>query len=121
VRGYLGLINKCQISRTWRPVFRPNGTTLCQPRETPWEIFHAMISSPNGAALIFAVTKSNLFRSASLGLFVPDTPKPRALPWADLWLARWAGTQTELHSNAAYWATSNFSDTHTLRMIQSRL
>jgi len=41
-------INKCQISRTWCPVFRPNGTTLCQPRATPWEIFHAMISSPNG-------------------------------------------------------------------------
>jgi len=74
---------------------------------------HAMISSPNGAALIFAVTTSNLFRSAPLGLFVPDIPKPRALPWADLWLARWAGTQTELHSNAACWAASNFSDTHT--------
>ena len=72
-----------------------------------------MISSPNGAALIFAVTSSNLFRSAPLGLFVPDIPKPRALPWADLWLARWAGTQTELHSNAAHWAASNFSDTHT--------
>ena len=43
-----------------------------------------MISSPNGAALIFAVTSSNLFRSAPLGLFVPDIPKPRALPWADL-------------------------------------
>ena len=54
-------MNKCPISRTCRPVFRPNGTTLCQPRATPWEIFHAMISSPNGAALIFAVTSSNLF------------------------------------------------------------
>ena len=63
--------------------------------------------------VIFAVTSSNLFRSAPLGLFVPDIPKPRALPWADLWLARWAGTQTELHSNARYWAASNFSDTHT--------
>ena len=61
------------------------------------------------------------FRSAPLGLFVPDIPKPRTLPWADLWLARWAGTQTVLHSNAACWAASNFSDTHTLRMIQSRL
>jgi len=67
-------MNKCQISRTWRPVFRPNGTTLCQPRATPWEIFHALISSPNGAALIFAVTSLNLFRSAPLGLFVPDIP-----------------------------------------------
>jgi len=59
------------------------------------------------------VTSSNLFRSAPLGLFVLDIPKPRALPWADLWLARWAGTQTELHSCAAYCATTNFSDTHT--------
>ena len=72
-----------------------------------------MISSPNGAALILTVASSNLFRSAPLGLFVLEIPKPRALPWADLWLARWAGTQTELHSNAAYWAASNFSDTHT--------
>ena len=41
---------------------------------------HAMISSPNGAALIFAVASSNLFRSAPLGLFVLEIPKPRALP-----------------------------------------
>ena len=73
-----------------------------------------MIFSPNGAALIFTVACSNLFRSAPLGLFVLEIPKPRALPWADLWLARWAGTQTELHSNAAYWAASNLSDTHTV-------
>jgi len=72
-----------------------------------------MIFSPNGAALILIVACSNLFRSAPLGLFVLEIPKLRALPWADLWLARWAGTQTELHSNAAYWAASNLSDTHT--------
>jgi len=71
-----------------------------------------MISSPNGAALIFTVASPNLFRSAPLGLFVLETLKPRALPWADLWLACWAGTQTELHSNAAYRAASNLSDTH---------
>jgi len=68
-----------------------------------------MIFSPNGAALIFTVACSNLFRSAPLGLFVLEIPKPRALPWADLWLARWAGTQTELHSNATYWAASEES------------
>jgi len=49
----------------------------------------------------FSPLGSLLFRSTSLGLFVLDIPKPRALPWADLWLARWAGTQTGFHSNAA--------------------
>jgi len=79
-----------------------------------------MIFSPNGAALVLALTRSNLFKDAPLGLLVLDLPNPRALPWADLWLARWAGAQAELHSNAARFAASNLSG-HTLRLMQSRV
>jgi len=44
------------------------------------------------------VTQANPFRDVPLGLFVLTIPQIQALPWADLWLARWAETQTELHS-----------------------
>ena len=79
-----------------------------------------MVFSPNGAALVLALTRSNLFKDAPLGLLVLDLPNPKALPWADLWLARWAGAQAELHSNAARFAASNLSG-HTLRLMQSRV
>jgi len=77
-----------------------------------------MISSLNGAALIFAVTSSNLSRSAPLGLFVPDIPKPRAVPWANLRLARWAESHAELQWNAGRWTVSSGKRSH-LRLIES--
>ena len=66
-------------------VYRPNGPTLCQPRATPW-VIQGNGPSPKGAAL----KPGKRIRAAHFGAQPACTIKPRALPWADLGLARWA-------------------------------
>ena len=55
--------------------------------------------SPNGAALFnwdrtLGANRNRAFRAAPLGLGQFAARLPRALPWADIGLARWAGTHS---------------------------